>query len=624
MTYYKVKQGLFWTYDDSGIYNYYTNENLKNHITTSDNHKIFNLLTTLKNPHTLEQLLNMKIFDNNEDLIHSLEFLEVNNYIDTLNSITEINKFEKRLDNFIGAVPGTSYQDYKFKSKNIKTCLIGTGTAGSYIPEVYLKMGLSNLTMIDYDKVEEHNIVAQNFSINDIDKFKLDVLIERYKEEFPDKIISGVKKEIQSFDHLNTLVNIEDFNYILMYADDYDLTIDILSNIFKHNKEIKVILSGYRVFSVESILVNYENVDTILTGLIKDLKQYNSLKGVIVDNSGTILESYLIAFSTMKMILDDLLGLNKTDYMMSDLLVNSYFIGSQFEYMYDNTRVSLLKENLYNFNEGPSEINEKNWLNPITLKNLKENNMIQPPELDSKMSNFVIFNNFDYNQLKLFMDYKGKLGNKPPEYLIDLGIHKEQLLKNVLNYVKEFYPEKYYNHLKNLISYGYIYTYKNKFGSQSPQAIQAGNHVYIYCELDETLHSFNNLLHEIFHSLFFLNDNFDVYEHEEFVLKEQINFYQFFEKNAFVAKLRESFMFWNTHMYLTNKITLDYEKYTINDKLSDFFDKWSDVEEEELILFINQNIDIQQPLSNYKYVYAMEKNLVSFMELFDNKVLNIG
>ncbi|MDJ0333300.1 ThiF family adenylyltransferase [Planococcus sp. S3-L1] len=618
MKYYKVKQGLFWIFNDDGIFNYYTNDSLKNQICSSNDEELFQLLIALKEPSTFDKLSKLKFFSD-EDLKNTLEFLLDHNYIEVSPSTTEVSILEKRLDNFIGAFPNSSYKEYKKKSSNIKTCLIGAGTAGSYIPEVYFKMGLDNLTLLDYDTVEEHNIIAQNFSIHDIGKNKLEVLVERYKKEFPDRNIRGINKKVQDFNHLKSIVNLEDYTYFLMYADDYELTVDILSNVFKYNKEIKIILSGYRVFSVESIVVDSENVETILKGLITDLKGYRSLKGVIVDNSGTILESYHIAFATMKIILDDLIGLNRTDYMMADLLKNSYFIGSQFEYMYNESRESIIKDNLYNFSEAEDTKVDanKNWINKLTVQNVRENNLIRLPELDLKAANYISFNNFSQETIDTFIEYKNFFSKDVQDYFVEKDLHKKKLFKLLMKYVQEFYPSNYYSFLKNLIDHGYIYTNSNKFGSKIPQAVSDGNHVYIYCEIDNSLMSFNNLLHEIFHALFFLNDNYDVYDHEEFVFSEQINFFAFAAEDEFISKLKESFMFLNIHMYLTNKITLDYEKFTLDKRINKFFQRWHDIENEELLIFLNENINQELPLKNLKYVSALEKNLASFLKMFE-------
>lgn len=618
MKYYKIKQGLFWVYNEEGIFNYYTNDSLKNLISSSNDDVLFQLLIHLKEPSTFNDLLKYNLFKK-EDLKSTLDFLLNHHYIDVLQSTNDVNRLEKRLDNFIGSIPNSSYKEYKIKSSTVKTCLIGIGTAGSYIPEVYFKMGLDNLTLLDYDIVEEHNIIAQNYSIHDIGKNKSDVLMERYNKEFSDRNLNSINAKVKSFNHLKSLVNLEEYAYLLIYADDYGLTIDILNNIFKYNKEIKVVLSGYRVFSVESIVVDLENVSTILKGLITDLKGYRSLKGVIVDNSGTILESYYIAFTTIKIILDDLIGLNRTDYMMANLLENSYFIGSQFEYMYSKTEISLIKENLYNFNEIETNVDENLiWIKLLTHQNIRENNLIRLPKLDLKTTNYITFNNYNHEIVKTFIEYKNIVGIDFPSYPIQIDFHKKKLFEYLMKYVKEFYPNESHTFLKNLINFGYIYTNRNKFGSKIPQAIHAENHTYIYCEIDDSLVSFNNLLHEIFHALFYLNNNYDMYDHEDFVFSEQINFFNFVENDDFIANLKKSFIFSNIHMYLTNKITLDYEKFTIDNRINNFFIRWNDIDNEELLLFLNENIDVNLPLKNLKYILALENNMSSFLKIFES------
>ncbi|WP_206124268.1 hypothetical protein, partial [Mammaliicoccus stepanovicii] len=82
--------------------------------------------------------------------------------------------------------------------------------------------------------------------------------------------------------------------------------------------------------------------------LKNDHENYKSLKGVIVENSGTILESYMIAITTVKQVVDHLLNLSCTEYMKTDFLTNEYFIGSQFEYLYNKSSNNKIKELIYN------------------------------------------------------------------------------------------------------------------------------------------------------------------------------------------------------------------------------------------------------------------------------------
>jgi tRNA A37 threonylcarbamoyladenosine dehydratase len=54
--------------------------------------------------------------------------------------------------------------------------IFGLGTVGSTTALCLTKMGISKLSIYDFDKVEEHNIPSQLYSLSDVSKLKVDVL----------------------------------------------------------------------------------------------------------------------------------------------------------------------------------------------------------------------------------------------------------------------------------------------------------------------------------------------------------------------------------------------------------------------------------------------------------------
>ena len=56
--------------------------------------------------------------------------------------------------------------------------IIGCGATGSKIAMEIVKLGVENVHLYDFDKVEEHNIANQVFGIPDIGKFKVDALAD--------------------------------------------------------------------------------------------------------------------------------------------------------------------------------------------------------------------------------------------------------------------------------------------------------------------------------------------------------------------------------------------------------------------------------------------------------------
>lgn len=57
--------------------------------------------------------------------------------------------------------------------------LCGAGALGSHLAEHLLRQGARQLTVIDFDRVEQHNLGTQNYEEGDIGAFKVDALRAR-------------------------------------------------------------------------------------------------------------------------------------------------------------------------------------------------------------------------------------------------------------------------------------------------------------------------------------------------------------------------------------------------------------------------------------------------------------
>lgn len=71
---------------------------------------------------------------------------------------------------------------------NMNISVIGAGALGSWIILGLAKSGIKNITVYDFDKVEEHNLPNQVYSISDIGKLKIDALQERIMKDCGIKI----------------------------------------------------------------------------------------------------------------------------------------------------------------------------------------------------------------------------------------------------------------------------------------------------------------------------------------------------------------------------------------------------------------------------------------------------
>lgn len=73
-------------------------------------------------------------------------------------------------------------QIYNPEKQKLKVIVIGAGSTGSFLSLTLAKMGLKNIKVIDFDKVEEKNIPNQFFRVGDVGKYKVEALKEIIKD----------------------------------------------------------------------------------------------------------------------------------------------------------------------------------------------------------------------------------------------------------------------------------------------------------------------------------------------------------------------------------------------------------------------------------------------------------
>lgn len=111
--------------------------------------------------------------------------------------------------------------------KNVPILLGGSGI-GSVIAECALRLGFENITIIDGDQVELSNLNRQNYTINDVDKDKVQALQERLQSINPDATIN-VHNEFLDSDNVETFIqNYEIAINALDFTSDIPLEFDKL------------------------------------------------------------------------------------------------------------------------------------------------------------------------------------------------------------------------------------------------------------------------------------------------------------------------------------------------------------------------------------------------------------
>ena len=93
------------------------------------------------------------------------------------------------------------------KLKNSHITIVGLGGVGGYVAIMLARAGVSNFTLIDFDKVEESNINRQYVaSTKTVGKFKTEVL-KGLMEDINPEINIDIKTERLTEDNLSTLID---------------------------------------------------------------------------------------------------------------------------------------------------------------------------------------------------------------------------------------------------------------------------------------------------------------------------------------------------------------------------------------------------------------------------------
>lgn len=93
------------------------------------------------------------------------------------------------------------------KLENSHITIVGLGGVGGYVAIMLARAGISNFTLIDFDKVEESNINRQYVaSTKTVGKFKTEVL-KGLMEDINPEINIDIKTERLTEDNLSTLIN---------------------------------------------------------------------------------------------------------------------------------------------------------------------------------------------------------------------------------------------------------------------------------------------------------------------------------------------------------------------------------------------------------------------------------
>lgn len=157
----------------------------------------------------------------------------------------------------------------------VPVTIIGAGATGSRVLEACVNLGLQDITIYDYDKVEEHNLANQLFNQRDIGESKVrgleywasQKLIGSHSEQLPSTMVfEDIKIEGNMRDKMRGIV--------FLLTDSMESRKEIGDNSLKLNNKIIAVIETRMAISHGNIFC----FDP------KNLSEYNKWKSTLIDD----------------------------------------------------------------------------------------------------------------------------------------------------------------------------------------------------------------------------------------------------------------------------------------------------------------------------------------------------
>lgn len=593
---FRLKSELFWVLQSQGIEVYYNNKEMNKLINTNQNEEFFNFLEFLAEGQY------QKDIDNYSELAmiekkEILDFLETNRY-----GLWETHHNHTRTEYFINTIPETDFNDHKKKIESVDILIIGLGTAGSYILELLTKLGFKNFTLIDGDIVEEKNLDSQNYIMEDVGKYKAEVLNKKYQKSAN---IKYYKLFIRSFYELSTMVNVNNFDFIINGADQLSVMQSLLSAKIEGNINATLIEGGYGVLQQTAYMIkDVEQAKLIkksLDSVVLDSERW------IVNNNGSIFNAIFSGFAISKMIFDDVLGLDSTEIAFSDFLQNRYFVGSKSNKFFYDEYSDVIQENM-KFKSEKKELTDQ-WIPTITKKNIlsiKPNYDIESTlslyekEFLLKESNNPFFEVAEYKADEIQVSSK-KLDKNS----------EEKIMKLFTSFILNNFGESLYQRINKTLSYTLIESKQQNIKKQSKTIKLNQTWIVFNTSFENNLEKILGRIHELLHVVYW-DVTSNTYEHERFVMENEIKFLEGIKNNdESTTRLFKYYLANKLNLFAKNYTISHYEKSIIVDKLPNFQIEFNDLTKNrlnELVMALNKQIKYDRPFYQLKYLYAFEKN----------------
>lgn len=159
--------------------------------------------------------------------------------------------------------------------KSKKILLIGVGGVGSMALETLVRNGFTNITIVDYDKIDKSNLNRQIITnSNNIGHSKVIEGILRAKLINPDILIDGIEKCLKT-DNIKEILDLN-YDYIIDACDSIDIKFALIENSLHYRYNLITCLGTAKKKDPTKLSIttldktNYDPLAKILRKKVKD------------------------------------------------------------------------------------------------------------------------------------------------------------------------------------------------------------------------------------------------------------------------------------------------------------------------------------------------------------------
>ena len=140
------------------------------------------------------------------------------------------------------------------KIKKSKIIIFGVGGVGGFVAEFLVRAGVENLTIVDFDIIDETNLNRQIIALEStVGKTKVDVLKNRLIEINSSATINSVAKKITTENILE--FNLDKYSYVIDCIDDIKAKFNLIKYCYQNNIKCISALGAGNKFSVPNYVV---------------------------------------------------------------------------------------------------------------------------------------------------------------------------------------------------------------------------------------------------------------------------------------------------------------------------------------------------------------------------------